>query len=555
MSDAAQALATLEEAVASGPRPDQPALRGALGRASQGDFAGAEALVRGAGPSAAAAGLQALLSELLGRPEEAASWLDRCVAAAPRRPWPYVLRALALRRRGRLDDARRDLDAAVGLSARPATLELRARLLSDLGCVVEAINDVDAVLAARGPDAALLSLRARFLLQRRNYPEAEAALDAAISLSPEDGGLLSERAQLFVLTDRPALARKDVEAALALAPQDEGLLLWRLRLLVDGARGAEAGVLIKRLGRLGPRLRSEARFYRGCLALRRGRALQAGKDFKAVMAQWPESDALSMRARLYWVASLAVEPSFLRRHGMKKSLDKKSAKLSLCGLGIFPPYTASLEVLHAISRCDVIFNNVAGGEVRSLLGEFCADIRPASYQAWQDEPKWADVIFKEIAKGRRVGFVTRGHPLVFGGLAVELVRRCKAQNLPHESFGAVSSIDHLLAYAGLGLGDDMQGVQVLDRPAVEKASAINTDLPLLACFYSGVEGRARVAGYRKRLQKFYPGSHKCWMFGPKYDTAPVVLTLAELDARYPDIHASLMLFVPPLKGARLGRLA
>ena len=39
-------------------------------------------------------------------------------------------------------------------------------------------------------------------------------------------------------------------------------------------------------------------------------------------------------------------------------------------LGIFPPYTASLEVLHAISRCDVIFNNVAGPEVRDLLAEF-----------------------------------------------------------------------------------------------------------------------------------------------------------------------------------------
>ena len=44
-----------------------------------------------------------------------------------------------------------------------------------------------------------------------------------------------------------------------------------------------------------------------------------------------------------------------------------SARFYLCGLGIFPPYTASLEVIHALSLCDVIFNNVARDVAASRL--------------------------------------------------------------------------------------------------------------------------------------------------------------------------------------------
>ena len=147
------------------------------------------------------------------------------------------------------------------------------------------------------------------------------------------------------------------------------------------------------------------------------------------MKAWPQDASLSQRARFYWIASRSVDPQFLRKNGMTKTINEP-ARLFLCGLGIFPPYTASLDVLHGLSRCDVLFNNVAGPEVRQHLSEFCADVRPASYQAWQDEPKWADKIIAELKKGRKVGFVTRGPPLVFGGLAVELLRRCKAVFVP-----------------------------------------------------------------------------------------------------------------------------
>ncbi|PIR15117.1 MAG: hypothetical protein COV48_16140, partial [Elusimicrobia bacterium CG11_big_fil_rev_8_21_14_0_20_64_6] len=161
-------------------------------------------------------------------------------------------------------------------------------------------------------------------------------------------------------------------------------------------------------------------------------------------------------------------------------------------------------------------------------------------------PKWADRIFAELDKGRTVGFITRGHPLVFGGLAVELVRRCTAQNIDHQTFGAVSSIDHLLAFTGKGLGDDFGGIQAVDRPAIERANTMNTSLPLLACFYAGMETKAEVNGFQKSLERFYPADHLCWMFGPKYDATPAVVSVGALAKDYPKVHSSLMLYVPPL---------
>lgn len=230
----------------------------------------------------------------------------------------------------------------------------------------------------------------------------------------------------------------------------------------------------------------------------------------------------------------------------------KGARLALCGLGIFPPYTASLEVLHALSRCDVLFNNLPGNEARELLAEFSDDVRPTTYQAVEDEFYWVDRIFEEIRKGKAVAFVTRGHPLIFGKLACELVRRARAEGVPLETFGAVSSIDHLLAQLGLGLGDHLEGIQVLDFPALARASCMNTELPLLTSFYDGI-GKGKVGAVAKALARFYPAGHPVKVFGPKYESPPLELTVGKFAASMDSIHASIFLYLPPLKASRPGR--
>ena len=86
----------------------------------------------------------------------------------------------------------------------------------------------------------------------------------------------------------------------------------------------------------------------------------------------------------------------------------------------------------------------------------------------------------------------------------------------------------------------------MDRPAVERSKTLNTTLPLLACFYSGMETKAEVAGFQKSLERFYPSEHLCWMFGPKYDMDPAVVSVGALAKDYPKVHSSLMLYVPPV---------
>ncbi|MDD5304777.1 MAG: SAM-dependent methyltransferase [Elusimicrobia bacterium] len=441
---------------------------------------------------------------------------------------------------------KRDIKGSNEKSGAPS-LE-RAQALSDQGSVVEALEEMDRLIALK-PEVPLHLRKVKFLLQRRNYEEAGRELDAASLLSPADQAVAIARAELCVMTDRLPEAQAEYEAALTRAPSDEFLRLARLRILIQQGLAKKAAAEIAGLAKNGsPRTKLEARLCRALLALKLRDHRAACDGFTAIMKELPKEDPVSMRARFYWAASRAVDPEFRRRHGMDATT-RKPSKLYLCGLGIFPPYTASLEVIHALSLCDVIFNNVAGPETRELLAEFCGDIRPASYQAWQDEPAWADRIFAELDKGRTVGFITRGHPLVFGGLAVELVRRCGAQKVDHQTFGAVSSIDHLLAFTGKGLGDDFGGIQALDRPAIEAAKTMNTSLPLLACFYSGMETKAEVAGFQKSLGRFYPADHLCWMFGPKYDATPAVVAVGALAKDYPKVHSSLMLYVPPLVSA------
>lgn len=424
----------------------------------------------------------------------------------------------------------------------------RAQALSDAGSVVEAIEEMDRLIGL-APAVPLHLRKVKFLLQRRNYEEAARELDAAELLSPGEQGVAIARAELCVMTDRLPEAQAEYERALSRAPTDEFLRLARLRILIQQGLAADAAAELAALGRDGsPRAKLEGRLYAALLALKVRDHRAAREGFTALMKELPKEDPVSMRARFYWAASRAVDPDFRRRTGMDATT-RKPSKLYLCGLGIFPPYTASLEVIHALSLCDVIFNNVAGPEVRELLAEFCGDIRPASYQAWQDEPKWADRIFAELDKGRTVGFITRGHPLVFGGLAVELVRRCGVQQVDHQTFGAVSSIDHLLAFTGKGLGDDFGGIQAMDRPAIDRAETMNTTLPLLACFYSGMEAKGEVAAFQKSLGRFYPKDHLCWMFGPKYDATPAVVAVGALAKAYPKVHSSLMLYVPPLVAA------
>ena len=435
-----------------------------------------------------------------------------------------------------------------GIANFPAIAQ-SALSLSNRGHVIEAIELLgEALSRARvGEEADILLLRAQMYINRRDYPKALDDINRAIAIDDNNAGARLERAEFFILTNRPEAAELDFREALRISPDEEKAHLSYLSFLAQRGLLDNAKTEIQRLLKHKNSTISfyQALFYSGYCAFKKGLPSSATRLFAQAMQLFSAEHSLSSRAGFYRTTSLIQRYLKPDQEDRKMgNLDSKGASLSLCGLGIFPPYTASVEVLHALSRCDILFNNVAGMETREFISLFSNDIRPLCYQASSDESRWADEIFSEIERGHSVAFVTRGHPLVFGGLARELVRRCRESKIPCRSYGAVSSIDHILAYTGLSLGDDWGGIQLLDWSELKTAPSINTNIPLLATFYNHLS-ESEMPRLERLLRKFYPQEHPCWMFGPQYDREPAALSVSRLCDHYPKIHSSLMLFLPP----------
>lgn len=404
------------------------------------------------------------------------------------------------------------------------------------GRVEEALGAVEGELARSKPRRELLSQRALVHSRRRHFSLALADLDRALALAPRDPRLHVQRSETLALMNRLPQAARAVEAALRMLPQDEFLLRARLRLLLQSNRIRQARRQLTRLARGSPQAAGEARFYRGLIELKAGRLSAAARAFDRAAAP-PADENLVLRSRFYEVASRGLARSATGLPSGTRGVPR----LFICGLGLFPPYTTTLEVLHAIRRSDVVFNNLPGIEVREFLTEFCPRILPAMSDRRHNEKRWVERILQELRRGRSAAFVTRGHPLILGKLARLLIRSCRARGVPYEAFGAVSSIDVLLARTGQALGDDIEGISVLDWPALSRARALNTEQPLIVYFYDGLGAVNRLA---RALERFYPPTHPCWMHGPKYDTPPTPLRLSELPERYDAIHASHILYLP-----------
>lgn len=422
--------------------------------------------------------------------------------------------------------------------------------LSRQGRLRQALRVLTRSLKQIGPDARLFAARADAYFHYRHYDEAREDLQNAIHLSPCDPQLYVQSSNLFAQLNRPAQALRDMKRAMKLSPKNEWLRYSYLRLLIFSGRRSEAAREIARLIEAGsPGQALEAIFYRGCLNLKAGAGLKAARDFKRVVDSTSTEDNRSLRARLYGLVARMKEPRFYRKY-FDSPRTVKGPQLYLCGMGLFPPYTATLDVLNAISRCDVLINNVSGVETREFLSVLCPDVRPATYDNHGDDQFWVGRIEKELRRNKTVAFVTRGHPMVFGGLGDALVRRCEALRIDCETFGAVSSIDVLLSFMSRALGEDVSGVQAYDHKVVVlDREPLDSRHPLLLYICEGLIKGKEVERTRAVLRSFYPADHECWLFGPTYDAAPQPFLLKELASRFPEIDPSQIIYVPALKTA------
>lgn len=222
------------------------------------------------------------------------------------------------------------------------------------------------------------------------------------------------------------------------------------------------------------------------------------------------------------------------------------AKLYLCGLGHFPPYTASLNALHSLSRCDLVVSHGSDAHIPAFLKEFRLGAKRIFCGEKKGAASAAEVALRELRKGKNVGLVTRAHPLLFDGPAAGLARRCAKEAIGVEVFGSVSSIDMVLARLNKTLGVDMHGVQSYAWEALESLGVVNFLQPMVVVFGEKALTPKQVAKLGRSLGKFYPSRHYCWMFGPAYDDAPQAFCLEDMGFHFPEIAPSRILYVPPL---------
>lgn len=485
--------------------------------------------------------------------------IERAVRRAPREGWPLALRAQARLLSGDEPGADADLDAAVLREPVAWILRLRASRHESAGRLPHAIEDLRRALRLAPGDADPRRELAHALSRRKRHDEAVTELGRALRLRPSDPDLLARRADALWLAGRPGEAARDLEACARLAPGDETLRFKAARLeLFAGING---------LGR-----RELARWRRSSDARRRALAsrLDALADLRA--RRW-KSAARRLgtleRAGGPSSSELGSSPAVNRRLALgMEAVMKKSRKpangrepvLIMSGLGLDFPNQVTLETLAALSSCDLVLNNLADPETMEFLSLFCRDVRAISFDG-ADPEQWADAVLKTLRPGTRAAFVTRGHPLVSGHLAHRLLTRAKRRGVRVVSYGALSSIDQMLALAQEALGETSWGVQVYDaRLLLDGTARLQTGLP--AILNLGVPDGPATARRRERsardlgrhLSALYPKSHRALLFGPRYDLRRLeetkISALGERLVAAGNMLSSLVVLVPPLGRSR-----
>ena len=448
----------------------------------------------------------------------------------------------------RADEAMERADAAVKLDPSSDSYAKRAFLAQRFGYMEAALRDVS-IAAALGPSASLFQWRARQFLGMRHYDLALRDITAALAVEPDNADLFDLRAHVNLVLARLDEAQTDLERALKALPKHVNLHLRLAQLLALRGQFKEARDSLAPIEKASPAWANFARGYVSCVNKEYARA---DEEFaKARKLATDRDGRLAMEAGFFGVVAKAFGGLPKEERDMaKKGSPKEKGKVYLCGLGVYPPQTATVEVLRGISECDVVFNNLPGLGMSEFLGLFCANRRPVAFRYEQDAKLCADLVLSEVKPGRTVGFVTFGHPLLFGPLSHEIIQRCAKEGIPCKAFGAVSSMDAVLAASGQVLGYSYGGFQMFEttgKTILKEIPSANPRLPVVVYFAEGL-GDAGLKTLIEMLGKLYSPAHKVLLYGPKHElweTQQEGTTLRELANMSHHKLAQGILFVPP----------
>lgn len=495
---------------------------------------------RGGEEAASALALEGL-SLVTSDPKSAAAKLQAAANAAPAHAWPLVLAARAARAAGDKPGCLKQLEAALSREPRAWVFLERSRVLEELGDMDRALADCDAAIAADGASAELLARRAHVQICRRHYHLAEPDLGQAAKLAPADPEPRLTRATVRLIRGDLKGAVEDARAA-AKVGGDEALL-ERCRFELYAGQTKDVLKTLAAVAKRRPDLRGAAAYGRGAYLLKK-RDYAAAAEAYAQAAALDGPGGLAMKAGFHRAVALGLA---LTSGRAEPPPPQDKARLLICGLGIVPPYTASLDALRMIASCDFVFNNLSEPEIGSLIWLLSDEGEPTMFDVRGADARWTKTIFRHVKPGRVTGFVTRGHPHVCGGLAASLIAECRRQGVEWRVYPAVSSMD-TLAFDALPGSAAFWGQQVLDWSTLfVPESAPDPRVPAVLYFNASVavvpkEEYLRFCG---RLEQVYGAEHKVYFYGRSFNERPDLVPLSALRGWHGRIDPSYTLLLPP----------
>jgi hypothetical protein len=175
-------------------------------------------------------------------------------------------------------------------------------------------------------------------------------------------------------------------------------------------------------------------------------------------------------------------------------------KLTICGLGVYPPSETTLETLQALEECRVVYCDLADENAVAWLKGYCRELR---------RPKDAAEVAAAARKSGGVGLAVWGHPQFSSALARDVQTLCRKAKTGFRVLGAISPIGSAFARSVSFFGGDYgyQGIQAYDlQTLLRKPEAFCDTLPLVV--YAETAGAEDWARLSKILVARYPGGHQ-----------------------------------------------
>ncbi|MBI3554132.1 MAG: tetratricopeptide repeat protein [Elusimicrobia bacterium] len=528
-----EAAADLDRAVELDPAWPWARLLRAVGRLTMGDTAGAQSdlapVLSDPRAKECALGLRALLEGQNGDPAKGV----RLLAGAQTSGFLFAVRGVLRRGLQDFNGSLEDLNKAAQMEATPWVYSQRADVYNRAGFFREALKDLEKVSELLPDSAQPHAQAANVYFDQAFYPEALSELEKAVERSPADPVLMSRRARFFLVLGRLKDAEADLKRVAKLDSQNGQVRFELLQVLALQNRFSEVLSEINQ-GALAPPYDD---YLRGYVACRRGRYQKAEKHF--LSAAKGAEGSFNERVRFYALVARVL--------GAPAPKTAKAPQFYLCGIGLHHPYQITVEILHALNSCEVLYNNLGDPQVSEFLGLFRAEVRAVTRVPGEPAMGRVRRIIAGFKKGRPTGFVTRIHPFIYRRIANDLVTACREKGISFHSFGAVSltEISWALGSSVAGAPVGPMGARVFDMCWLnDHPELLESRYHMVVYCIAGSEHRSRL---HTLLLKRYPPKHTVYLLAGSGDKEQEVVGHELRTFRQPLLNADLgaVLYAPP----------